>query len=235
MLRPPPRVTGVTELIDGPCAERSEMERTLKDLAWINRFLGGERVVVRALSGLVERPGRPVRILDVATGYADLPRAIVRWARRRGIEVKIEALDRNPQALELAVAASAGYPEIRFRQADALRLPYRDLAFDIALASLVLHHMEGPAVGRLLQELHRVASRGVVVNDLRRGRWPYLVTWLCLHLVSRNRLIHHDGPLSIRRGFLEGELRALAEGAGWNDPRVSRSAFFRLALVERLG
>ena len=91
--------------------------------------------------------------------------------------------------------------------------------------------MEGEEQVRLLRELYRVASRAVVVNDLRRGRWPFLVTWAALHILSRNRLIHHDGPLSVRRSFLPAELLALARRAGWKRARVSRHAFFRLALV----
>ncbi|HSC70352.1 MAG TPA: methyltransferase domain-containing protein, partial [Candidatus Methylomirabilis sp.] len=113
----------------------------------------------------------------------------------------------------------------------ALTLPYPDESFDVVLASLILHHSEGEAQARLLRELYRVARCAVVVNDLRRGRWPFLVTWMSLRLVSRSRMIHHDGPLSIRRGFLGTELLALAREAGWVQARVSHHPFFRLALV----
>jgi SAM-dependent methyltransferase len=233
MLKPPPRLTGVTELIDLPGTDSREMAQTLRDLAWINRYLGGTRVVLRELPPLLEGLPPPVRILDVATGFADIPRAIVRWARGRGLAVEVEAVDRGPQVLELAREACAGHPQIRLREGDALDLPYPDGSFDVALASLVLHHMEGDAPARLLGELHRVARRGVLVNDLRRGRWPHAVTWACLHAVSRNRLIRNDGPLSIRRGFLERDLLDLARAAGWKEAQARRHPFFRLALVGR--
>ena len=35
------------------------------------------------------------------------------------------------------------YPEIRFEEANALRLPHPDGAFDVALLSMTLHHLEG--------------------------------------------------------------------------------------------
>jgi ubiquinone/menaquinone biosynthesis C-methylase UbiE len=174
---------------------------------------------------------RTTRILDVGTGYADIPRVIVRWGERRQMRLTITALDHDSRILRLAGLASAAFPEIHFQHGDALALPYPDRCFDIVLASLILHHMEGREPVQLLRELYRVTRRAVVVNDLRRGRLPYLAGWAGLHLISRNRLIHHDGALSFRRGFRTEELLALARQAGWAKIRVSRQAFFRLALV----
>lgn len=231
MVMAPDRPVGAVELMDLPDADPDELRRTLQDLAWINRWSGGTRLVRRHLASLLDgRPG-PIRILDVATGSADIPRAIAGWARRRGLPVRIEAIDHHDRILSLARPASAAYPEIRLRRADALSLPYAEGGFDLVLASLILHHMEGSDQVRLLRELYRVAKGAVLVNDLRRGYWPLLVTWGSLHLVSRSRLIHHDGPLSVHRGFLPGELAALARAAGWERVRVSRHAFFRLALI----
>jgi 2-polyprenyl-3-methyl-5-hydroxy-6-metoxy-1,4-benzoquinol methylase len=231
MVTVPTRLLGVTELLDRPDVDPGELRRTLKDLAWINRWLGGTRLVLDHLVSLLRNLPPPIRILDVATGYADVPRAIARWGRHRGLPIRIEAVDSHAQVLELAQHASQGYPEIHIRHGDALNLPYTDGSFDVVLASLMLHHTEGEAQGRLLRELYRVARCAVMVNDLRRGRWPLLVTWMSLRLVSRSRIIHHDGPVSVRRGFLATELLALAREAGWAQARVSRHHFFRLALI----
>jgi 2-polyprenyl-3-methyl-5-hydroxy-6-metoxy-1,4-benzoquinol methylase len=231
MVTAPARLLGATELIDHLDTDPGELLRFLEDLAWINRWLGGTRLVLTHLVFLLPNLPTPIRILDVATGYADIPRSIARWGRGRGLPIRIEAVDSHAQVLELAQHASQGYPEIHIRHGDALNLPYPDGSFDVVLASLILHHTEGEAQARLLRELYRVARCAVVVNDLRRGRWPLLVTWMSLRLVSRNRIIHHDGPVSVRRGFLGTELLALAHEAGWAQGRVSRHPFFRLALV----
>ncbi|MBI2113876.1 MAG: methyltransferase domain-containing protein [candidate division NC10 bacterium] len=229
------RLVGATELMDLPGADQDELARTLEDLAWINRWLGGIRLVRTELPPIFHGLRGPIRILDVATGYADIPRAIVRWGRQRHLAIKFEGLDHHDEILALARQASATYPEIHLQQANALDLPYPDGHFDVVLASLILHHMEGEEQVRLLRELYRVARRAVLVNDLRRGHWPFLLTWASLHVVSRSRLIHHDGPLSVRRGFLPNELLVLAREAGWTRARVSRHAFFRLALVGKKG
>jgi SAM-dependent methyltransferase len=217
--------------MDLPDADPGELARTLADLAWINGHLGGTRLVLHHLATLLRGQTPPVRILDVGTGYADVPRAILRWGQRRGLSIEVEAVDRHEQIVRLAQGASAAFPGIRIRTGDALSLPYPEASFDIVLASLLLHHMEGEEQVRLLRELYRVARRGILVNDLRRGRWPFLVTWASLRIVSRSHLIHHDGPLSVRRGFRSAELLVLAQEAGWKRARVSRHPFFRLALV----
>jgi 2-polyprenyl-3-methyl-5-hydroxy-6-metoxy-1,4-benzoquinol methylase len=232
MVSTPPRLTGVAERMDAPGLDARELAEALRTLARINRLFGATRVVLHHLPRLCDPLPGPVRILDVGTGYADIPRAIVRWARRRGRRVAITALDRNPATLGAAARACADYPEIRLLRGDALALPFRSNGFDVALASQILHHMEAAEPVRLLSELRRVARQGLLVHDLRRGTWPYTVTRLALHALSRSSVIRHDGPVSIRRGYLPAELQALARAAGWGAPRVARHAFFHLALVE---
>ena len=233
MVTTPPRLTGAAERMDEPDLDPRELVRALGTLARINRFFGGTRVIFHYLPRLCDGLSTPVRILDVGTGYADIPRAIVRWARRRGQLMEITAVDRHPATVVLAARACATYPEIRLRSADALALPFPPHSFDLVLASQILHHLEGTEPVHLLRELARVARYGILVHDLRRGAWPLAVTWAVLHLVSRSPVIRHDGPLSIRRGYVATELDALARAAGWKAWRVSRHAFFRLALLER--
>jgi len=232
MVTTPPRLTGVAERMDEPDLDPRELVRALRTLARVNRFFGGTRVIFRHLPRLCDGLPAPVRILDVGTGYADIPRAIIRWARRRGRPVEITALDRHPGTLALAARACADYPEVHLQAGDALALPFPSGSFDLVLASQILHHMEAAEPVRLLQELSRVARYGVLVHDLRRGAWPHAATWLTLRLVSRSPVIRHDGPLSVRRGYLRAELETLARAAGWKAPRIVRHAFFRFALLE---
>jgi ubiquinone/menaquinone biosynthesis C-methylase UbiE len=231
MVSAPPRLTGVVERMERPDLDTTELGRALRTLARVNQLFGGTRVVLEHLGRLCDGVPGPIRILDVGTGYADIPRAIVRWARQLRRPVEITAIDRHLQTLALASQACARYPEIRLREADALALPFASGSFDLVLASQLLHHMEGTQPVQLLRELSRLARRAVLVNDLRRGAWPHLLTWATLHVVSRSAVIRHDGPMSIRRGYLPMELEALAREAGWKQPRISRHAFFRLALV----
>lgn len=228
-----PRLVGVREHMDAPSVNPAELQRTLEDLARVNRAFGGTRAVLRHLDGLCADRRGTLRLLDVGTGYADIPRAVARSCRERGRAVEIHALEPHPIIRGLATRACADYPEIQVRDGNGLALPYPDGSVDVAYASQILHHMEGVEPVRFLAELSRVARCGVVVSDLRRGAWPYLLTRATLSLLSQSPLIRHDGPMSIRRGFTPHELRDLATTAGWEAPRVYGHVFFRLVLVGR--
>jgi SAM-dependent methyltransferase len=232
MVTTAPRLIGVAEWMDRPDLAPAELERALRTLARVNRVFGGTRAVLRHLPYLSGALPPPLRVLDVGSGYADIPRAIVRWARRRRRPIEITALDRHVGTLAVAARACAMYPEIRVCDGDALALPFPSASFDLVLASQILHHMEGTEPIRFLRELARVARHGILVHDLRRGVWPHAVTWAALHVISRSPVIRHDGPLSIQRAYLPAELDALARAAGWRAPRVVRHAFFHLALLE---
>jgi SAM-dependent methyltransferase len=227
-----PRLLGVTERMEQLGLETSELRLALENLACVNRRFGATRLVLHHLAALCGGSPAPVSILDVGTGYADIPRAVARWARRRGRPVRITAMDRHAGTLALAGRACADYPEIRLQRGDALALPFPPQNFDVVLASQILHHMEGEEPVQLLRELARVARRGILVHDLRRGAWPQFLTRVALPLVTRSPVIRHDGPMSIRRGYLPAELLDLAREAGWRRPCLTRHAFFRLALLE---
>jgi 2-polyprenyl-3-methyl-5-hydroxy-6-metoxy-1,4-benzoquinol methylase len=231
----PPRLEGVIEWMDLPGASDEELRGTLRDLERLNRHFGGVRAVLLHLRRMAAPRGEgPVRILDIATGGGDIPRAIVRWARRRGLPVQVEAVDRNPQAVDAAAAWCAGYPEIRVRLAEVPPLPYPDRCFDYAVASLFLHHLSAEHCVGLLREMVRVARHGLIVSDLRRSRPARLVTALATRLMSRNRLTRHDGPISILRGFTAAELRRMAAAAGLAGGRTARHAWFRIVLAAEL-
>ena len=79
----------------------------------------------------------------------------------------------------------------------------------------------------------RVASRRVVVLDIRRHWLAYwgFVAWS--RAFTRNRLVRYDGPLSVLRGFTDEELLATAAPLTAFEWTVRRSLGFQLTLVGR--
>ncbi len=232
-MTPLPRAAGA-ELMDEPGQDRHQLAVSLADLRGVNRWLGGYRVVLHHLSELIERyPRERYRILDVATGSGDIPLRIASWAKERDLDVEIVATDNHATTLELARRHLAAEPSIRTAFADALRLPFADEEFDVALISTALHHFDDDRdCLRVLRELHRVSRIGFVVNDLARSRAALAGARLLAATVwRRHPVTRHDGPLSVRRAFTPDELRTLAERAGFADGRVHAHFPFRVALV----
>lgn len=224
------------ELMDGPDVDPAELARSLRDLRELNRLLGWRRFAVReALRLAAAVPHRPVRVIDVATGSADVPLALARAARRHGIAIRATATDLHPGALAEARRLTAADPDVEVAPADALSLPFPDASFDVALCCTALHHFSGEEAVRVLREMARVASRGVVVTDLRRTPWALAgVRLLAATRWRRHPVTRHDGERSVRAAFTAAELRALARAAGLR-ASVRRLPFFRLGLVHEGG
>ncbi|HEV7810126.1 MAG TPA: methyltransferase domain-containing protein [Candidatus Limnocylindrales bacterium] len=232
------RLTGVAELLDGPLDDDLALDANLRDLARINRLTGGTRLSRRAVEALGEVSGVPVRsILDVGTGGADIPLSLLADARRAGSDLEITASDSRSEVLAAArrarpiVDTAKG---LRLEIADGRGLPYPDASFDVAHASLVLHHLEPDAVMAFLRELRRVARIGVVVNDLVRGRLAWLGSLVLVRTLARSPYTRHDGPLSVRRAYSRLELENLLAAAGLEPVRaVVGFAGHRVAIAAR--
>lgn len=231
-LRALPRAHNAVEWLDLP-AFPSDLEESLGDVARLNRYFGGARVTRVHLARLIgDRRDGPVVVLDVGSGGADIPVGLVRRARRRGQRLRVIAVERNRQILEVARRRARAYREISFIQADGLDLPVRAGGVDAAISSLTLHHVEPSAAPRLLAELAASARVGFVVNDLMRSPLVYALVWLATRLFAWNRLSRHDGPLSVLRAYTPEEIRAMAEQAGVGPISVIRHPFcVRLAVV----
>jgi SAM-dependent methyltransferase len=230
------RLAGAEELLDGPLDDRAALIGNLRDLARINRRLGGVALSARAIESLA--PGRAeIRVLDVGTGAADIPLALIDRGRANGRLVHITGVDNRPEVLEAAAVADprvTATGELALHVADGRALPFPDDAFEIAHASLLVHHLEPDVARVLLAEMARVARLGVVVNDLVRGRRALLGAWLLSRLGTRNRLTRYDAPLSVRRAYSVAELTALLAAAGlWVERRIDGSFGHRVALVAR--
>lgn len=219
------RLTDRPEHLDGPL-DKATLQGNMRDLARINRWLGGVALSRRALVALatgshaLPRVGRvdwctrPLRMLDVGTGAADIPEALLAWTSERGLKLHVAAVDERHEILDVAFERVGDRPDLRLDHTAGDRLAYDNGAFDVVHASLVLHHLEPPAAVRLLSEMARTASLGIIVNDLDRRRLGWLGAWLLSRVLTRNGYTRHDAPLSVRRAYRPTEVARLAVQAG---------------------
>jgi len=224
---PPERDTDAVEMMDRP-ASFDEIAGCLHTIVRLNGFFGGRRLTLRHVRDLLDGlpASRPVTVLDVGAGAADIPVTLVRWARRVGRRIRVFALDRGTSTLRIARRHSAAYPEITFVQGDALALPVAPGSVDVIISALTLHHLQPEEATRYLGEIDAAARLGWVVNDLVRGRAAHRLVWLVTRLFSRSAMARHDGPLSVLRSYTPSEVAALCEKAGLFDVRVVHHAWF---------
>jgi ubiquinone/menaquinone biosynthesis C-methylase UbiE len=218
------RLIDAVELLDGPLDDPAALAGNLRDLARINRWLGGASLSASAIDTLADGHAE-LRVLDVGTGGADIPMALLENARTTGRRLTIVAVDDRTEVLDAAVLARpavATTPGLELRLSDGRGLPDPDASVDIAHTSLVLHHLTPSDAVTMLRELARVARLGIVVNDVTRSRLGWIGAWLLGHLLTRNRFTRHDAPLSVRRAYTAAEMTALLREAGLEPVRVVR-------------
>lgn len=211
------------ELMDDPAISPDDHRRALAGLARINRWTGAAGLLWTPLKELANTLGRPIRVLDVATGSGDIPLSLARRADRAGVPMELSGCDISPTAVATAAVAArreaarlpveASVSRLRFFVHDVLRDPL-PAGYDAVICSLFVHHLDESDAVRLLSQMKAATTKLVLVNDLARGRVNFAAVWFASRVLSRSRVVHTDGPLSVRAAFTVAEMKALAEQAG---------------------
>jgi 2-polyprenyl-3-methyl-5-hydroxy-6-metoxy-1,4-benzoquinol methylase len=226
------RDAGAVELMDAPDADLAMLERTYERFRLVNAVVSNQRAVYTRwirprLSTTVTR-----RVLDIGTGGADLPRALLRWARADGLRLEVTAIDPDSRALDWALGQPTE-PGLVLRREMSRELAEAGERFDVVTSNHVLHHLDGREFGALLADSERLAAGGgiAVHGDIERSRLGYAGFWLGTLPFARNLLagsyIRDDGLASIRRSHTAAELAAVLP-PGW---RVRRGFPSRLEVL----
>jgi ubiquinone/menaquinone biosynthesis C-methylase UbiE len=208
--------------MDAPDVEPAKLDNSLRFIRRVNTLLGYTRSTVSHLKQFSRRWNKDetISILDVATGSADIPRAIARWASACGFDVRIVGLDRHPITADIARTESRTDRSIRIVLGDALGLPFESGSFDYVITNMFLHHLDDDAVVLVLREMDRVARRGVIWADLLRHRRAY--AWISALTVFSNPMVRHDARVSVAQAFTKAEVLALRDRA-----ELGYTQFFR--------
>ncbi len=241
-LAPPPRLgPEVVEWMDAGVGSAAEDAEAYRLLDHVNHLQSGYRMTLDALAGwlaTVDAPSRAIVFADVAGGDGAFADRVVEWGARRGVTIRPLVIDRNATALAVAGAPGRAADPLR---GDALSLPLADGAVDVVHSSCFFHHLSVDGARAALAEMCR-ASRGVViVNDLVRSRLASTAIRAITALTVDNRLVRHDGPISVLKAFTPDELLSIGHAASAARPeswrwRLARGFPYRMTMVgARLG
>lgn len=201
----------VGELMDDPAIDPAEHAHALRGLARLNALSGISRQLYPILKHQAALLDRPLTIVDVATGSADLPVALLCRAKRDGVRLDFTACDISDVALANAAerASSAGV-DLTTKHLNALNeeLP----PADVVTCALFLHHLWDDEVTTVLHRMVAAANRLVLVSDLRRGPWGTTLATIVPRLMTRSHVVHVDAVRSARAALSIGEARSLTRG-----------------------
>ena len=213
------------EIMDEETLDQDTVDEIYRYLASVNRYLGGVNATIARFEAFSRnwRAGERIEVLEIACGAADVPKALIAWGRSRGFDLRVTATDILTSALDYARRVPPVDERLRLVCADVERLPFRDQTFDYVTCALFFHHLIDAQIISALKAFDRLATRGIVVNDLVRSRRAYVWTWLFTK--PFHPILHHDGPLSIRRSLKPDEMQA--PGLGRRPPMADGPAPLR--------
>jgi len=223
------------EWMDEPGADPEQLRRSLGFIRRINWLLRYTRATIWHLERFSRSwaKGGRIDIVDLATGSADIPRAILKWARRRGFDVHVVGVDRHRVTARAADEGETD-PRLRIIQADVFDLPFEPGQFDYALTAMFLHHLDDEQAVEVLRSMGRLARRGVIVADLLRHYRAY--GWISLLSAMANPMVRHDARASVRQAFRKREILRIRDQAGIDFARYHRHFGHRFVLAgERSG
>lgn len=189
-----------------------ELERTLKDLENINKWLGGNKVTMQGIKKLLEThpEEKTLHIADVGCGNGSILREIAAWGRKKNYVLKLTGIDANTHAIAIAERLSEFYPEINYSALNIFDPSFQNEKFDIILCTLTLHHFKDEQIKEITESFYRQARIGVVINDLHRSKQAYYLFRAFCKVFIRNKIARDDGLTSILRGFKKKDIKKFA-------------------------
>jgi 2-polyprenyl-3-methyl-5-hydroxy-6-metoxy-1,4-benzoquinol methylase len=182
------------EILDGLPADDPEAVRSRRDLRRINVLMGNLAWMQRAMRMLPE--GCAGRLVEIGAGEGEL------LERVRNDFESVRGVDLAPRPAGLSA-------EIGWIQGDVFEYLGEG---DVLAANLFLHHFEDERLRELGERMQEF--KALCFSEPRRSRRAILEGYALVPFV--NRVTRHDMMVSVRAGFVRGELRELLGlGAGW--------------------
>ena len=181
----------------------AEYADCLRKLFLINKLLG----IFRGTAKLLRRFSPKSSLLDVGCGggmfILQLSRLFPEMPMH-GVDIAPAAIIQAQQSLQ-AWQSQTSHVQVSFQLHDSAEVTFMLQSYDIILATLVCHHLTNDELIIFLRQALRAANQAVIINDLHRHWVAYWFYKIISPLLLRNRLITHDGLISIRRGFTRTE------------------------------
>lgn len=213
-----------SELMDDPSLDADEHRRALTGLGRINWWSRPDAVLWNAIRPLLSSASKeqPLTILDIASGGGDLAIRLAKRAQREGAHLRIVGCDMSATAVQFASeqARLAGVLNVTFERRNILTDTLPQSSFDVVMCSLFLHHLNESDGLKLLNIMRMVAGKLVLVDDLRRTALGYWLAWFGCRILTRCRIVHLDGPMSVEGALTSEEATVMARQANMPDARV---------------
>lgn len=216
------------ELLDQEHIPEQDLFQNLRELDFINHWLGGYDISFAGLKKLIE-PGKKYTFVDIGCGGGDTLKRIKKWRTKRGYDIDLHGVDLKPVCVQYAEnnPENAG---VNFICDDYKNIFNHIPQIDIIHACLFCHHLSYKELIGLIRFAMDHKST-LLINDLERNPFAYYAIKLLTGLFSKSYLVKNDAPLSVLRGFKKKEWLAILEASGAKKYTVRNKWAFRHEVI----
>lgn len=218
------------EMLDELDIERSLLFQNLKELEFINKYLGGHAITCKGLKELLTDKSKEYSILDIGCGGGDSLKAMALWGVRNGFKLKLTGIDLKQDCIDYAVLNCKNFNEINFKCDDFRNAFSDENHIKIVHASLFCHHFKEEDLIEFIKlcNHHKVIF---LINDLERNLLAYYLIKILTQLFSKSILVKNDAPLSVSRGFKRKEWHEILKKSSIEKYEVKNKWAFRHLII----
>ena len=223
------------ELMDDLTCSGEIIDQTLRELEFINTWLGGNQVTMSGVKKLLRDVDKKKEIVlaDLGCGGGDMLRLIDRWAQKKGYIIKLIGFDANPNIIEFAQTHSQHNPRITFLSMDIFSEEFRAHKFDIVIGTLFYHHFTNDQLAQFFSTLKKQCAIGILINDIHRHPLAYYSIFYLTKWFSKSWMVRNDAAVSVMRAFSKHELVDILSRASFTTFSIQWKWAFRWQVVAK--
>jgi 2-polyprenyl-3-methyl-5-hydroxy-6-metoxy-1,4-benzoquinol methylase len=206
-----------------------EYKKCLQDLYKVNKYLG----IFASTVKILKRIASNASLIDIGCGGGSfLLHLSTQFPQMQmlGVDIAAEAIGEAKTALA-SWKHSAQVQNVSFNLQDKGDLELPQNSYDVVLTTLVCHHLKDAELVEFLRSAYQSARQLVLIHDLQRSYLAQCLYALISPLMFRNKMLTHDGLISIRRGFKRNELQLLLQKARITNYQLKWAFPFRWELL----
>lgn len=220
------------EQLDDLTLSGQTLQRTLRELATINRWFGNYRCIRGGIRQFIHKHmASPITIVDLGCGGGDTLIMLAAWLQKQNVQARLIGIDGNQNSLDFAQSQSGDFPNISWQQADILAQTFVVPACDLVISTHFLYHMEEEDLIDFLHGQRPSIRLGWVVSELTRVQMAVVGFQILSRIWGFSKMTREDGILAVRRALTQKEWQTLLSASDHDEFQVNRTWIFRLQLL----
>lgn len=218
------------EIMDNPNLSRKDLDPVLKELAFINKVLGGYKTTLDGVEKLIG-PRKVFSFADWGCGGGDTLIKVHSHFSKRGVKAELFGYDYSKSVIAFAEEIKPKNVHVNYSVADILDLQKSVEMVDVAHNSLFCHHFKDEEVVVIIKKMMAQSNVGIIINDLQRHPIAYYSIKLLTAIFSKSAMVKNDGPLSVLRAFTRKDWERILDSAGIKNYSLKWYWAFRWQLI----